>query len=396
MRGVMKRDKSLVGLVSMALFFWGCTPSSTSTSKKAQSYKEHSDSSPAGNLASPYGKIVNPADQCESNTSGEAQYCQIFTQKAGGANTPLDILWVVDNSGSMRDEQQALAQNFEAFINKFAKQGLHADFRMAIITTDNPVNRVAKGKLTDESLTRDRNAFIRYFKEKINVGLNGKSDEKGLLTSEAFLKQNSDWPRNNAYIITIYVSDQDDTSCLEYSESTGYINRDLSDDTLATYRYKECDYVSYIAPDTTRFSADDTIRLVANYYFRSITNTIPQRNEYLFKAFAIIPKPQSNGVFGRDKGYKYHKLTEITGGHSYEISDSFEGILQDFGQNVARISSQFQLQYPAQENTVEVYVNGALAAQGDWSYLPTERAIRFEQNSLLPAGSTIKVVYRTQ
>ena len=387
--------KNKIILVSLALsgLICGCVP--TNTVSKAKSKKATEGLNPSGNLAPPIGHITNgPVDTCPANSSGETDYCQIFHQKAGGTNSAIDILWVVDNSGSMRDEQNSLAQNFETFINKFANQALQTDFRMAIITTSTPDNRVAKGKLTDESLNADRYAFINYFKEKIKVGLNGNDDEKGLLTSEVFLKQNSDWPRQNAYLMAIYISDQDDTSCLEYSDSTGYINRDLSDDTFTTYRYKECLYVNH--GTSNALPRDETIKLVSNYYFRSITGTIPGKNEHLFKAFAITSKPEPGDSFGWGKGYKYEKMTEITGGKTYSIGDSFEDILNDFGQKTAEIASQFQLKYPAQENSIEVYVGGVSVPQGDWEYLASERAIRFEKNALPKAGNTIKVVYQTQ
>ena len=35
----------------------------------------------------------------------------------------LDILWVVDNSGSMEEEQDSLARNFDLFIEEFLKKG---------------------------------------------------------------------------------------------------------------------------------------------------------------------------------------------------------------------------------------------------------------------------------
>ena len=48
---------------------------------------------------------------------------------------PVDILFVVDNSGSMAEEQANLARNFEAFINALTSaQG--NDYRLAIVTTD--------------------------------------------------------------------------------------------------------------------------------------------------------------------------------------------------------------------------------------------------------------------
>lgn len=46
---------------------------------------------------------------------------------------PADILFVVDNSGSMEDKQDNIARNFDAFIDEIAGAG---DYRIAIVTGD--------------------------------------------------------------------------------------------------------------------------------------------------------------------------------------------------------------------------------------------------------------------
>ncbi len=50
------------------------------------------------------------------------------------ATAKIDILWVIDNSGSMEDDQQHLRENFNSFITDFIKKGY--DYRIAVITTD--------------------------------------------------------------------------------------------------------------------------------------------------------------------------------------------------------------------------------------------------------------------
>ena len=49
-------------------------------------------------------------------------------------NSKVDILWVVDTSGSMAPYQDNLAQNFNSFISSFATKGF--DFHMAVVGTD--------------------------------------------------------------------------------------------------------------------------------------------------------------------------------------------------------------------------------------------------------------------
>ena len=52
---------------------------------------------------------------------------------------PVDILFVIDNSGSMSDEQQNLASNFNRFIEVLADQ-VDLDYRIAAVTTDQAPN----------------------------------------------------------------------------------------------------------------------------------------------------------------------------------------------------------------------------------------------------------------
>ena len=46
----------------------------------------------------------------------------------------LDILWVIDNSCSMTEEQQALSQNFASFVQYFVGSGL--DYHIGVVSTD--------------------------------------------------------------------------------------------------------------------------------------------------------------------------------------------------------------------------------------------------------------------
>src|SRR5882724_6287677 len=59
---------------------------------------------------------------------------QAFKQSASSFNNQLDILWVVDNSGSMAPLQTNMTTNFSSFISNF--QTLGYDFRMAVTGTD--------------------------------------------------------------------------------------------------------------------------------------------------------------------------------------------------------------------------------------------------------------------
>ncbi|MCX4244575.1 vWA domain-containing protein [Paraliomyxa miuraensis] len=52
-------------------------------------------------------------------------------------NKDVDILFVIDNSGSMGEEQATLAQNFASFINVLERPEVEANYRIGVTTTDN-------------------------------------------------------------------------------------------------------------------------------------------------------------------------------------------------------------------------------------------------------------------
>lgn len=52
-------------------------------------------------------------------------------------NKDVDILFVIDNSGSMGEEQANLAANFDDFINVLEDKDVEANYRIGITTTDN-------------------------------------------------------------------------------------------------------------------------------------------------------------------------------------------------------------------------------------------------------------------
>ncbi len=65
---------------------------------------------------------VNVPRQCDT-------YTQLSVRK-------VDILWVVDSSGSMEPKQQRLAANFQGFINQLVAANPPIDFHIAVTTTD--------------------------------------------------------------------------------------------------------------------------------------------------------------------------------------------------------------------------------------------------------------------
>jgi hypothetical protein len=187
--------------------------------------------------------------------------------------TPADILFVVDNSGSMEDEQRNLADNFDRFINEIAGSG---DYRIAVVTTDLSAEGGDRGeesgavtfafrggpyyglnlsgstrnclptvfndqdavpvpiphgcfrgpKLPDRvinSTTLDRETQILRFQENVLVGTCGDGTEQGLAAMITALEEsqggcNNGFLRDNANLVVVFVADENDASCSNCDE----------------------------------------------------------------------------------------------------------------------------------------------------------------------------------
>ncbi len=184
--------------------------------------------------------------------------------------TPADILFVVDNSGSMREEQENLADNFELFINELAGTG---NYRIAVITTDqSSVGDEERAGLAtflfsdvepyrarlrfdldfctdtgiplgcfrgDDPAARiiDSSALspqdqVAFFQRNVRVGTCGSGTEQGLRAMENALSKldggqcNTGFVRPDANLVLIFVSDEnddDDAPIADYVQFLGTI-----------------------------------------------------------------------------------------------------------------------------------------------------------------------------
>ena len=127
-----------------------------------------------------------------------------------------DILFVIDNSGSMSRNQTSLANNFDSFINVFSSSGV--DFQIGFITTDDPT--LVDGKIID-STTADPITEVNDIID--TIGTHGSAYEKGLEMSYLATDTGGDaspgsvFLRDTAKLVIIYVSDEPDWSSATYS-----------------------------------------------------------------------------------------------------------------------------------------------------------------------------------
>lgn len=165
----------------------------------------------------------------------------------------VDILWVVDNSPSMREEQVELGARFTEFVD--ALSDLQADFRMAVITTDlndggrfqtspGPVQTLncfeppeslayCEGLSLERPFLRAQDYMVSAsdpaaglrttelaadFRCIASAGDCGNGFERGLevlrnaLSPEMLQTSNANFIRDEAFLVVIFLTDEDDCS----------------------------------------------------------------------------------------------------------------------------------------------------------------------------------------
>ncbi len=137
---------------------------------------------------------------------------ETFTQDL---HDEVDVLWVVDNSGSMSDDLITVGNNFEAFIQVFLDLGL--DFHMGVITTDMD-NPAQSGRLVGPYITNSTADPVGDFIDLIDLGSSGSADEVGFeaiqaaLTNPILSDENAGFLRTDAALTSIVITDEDNSS----------------------------------------------------------------------------------------------------------------------------------------------------------------------------------------
>lgn len=137
--------------------------------------------------------------------------------------TKIDVLFVVDNSGSMRSSQENLAKNFPKFLDRFLAKKY--DFHLAVTTTDayqsltHSMHQKALMRRSQSGnwlLTRETPNILQEFAQIAQPGTNGSGDERAFLSFKVALEkeENQQFLRTDAHLAIIIVSDEDDFSHL--------------------------------------------------------------------------------------------------------------------------------------------------------------------------------------
>ncbi len=302
---------------------------------------------------------MDPASiQLRGTGTSDGPVTDDFTQLEG---PKVDILWVIDNSCSMYDEQARLIDNLSQFINYADAQ--NSDYQMGVIVTD--ARSPEAGKLQfcyphPRIVRHDYADREEAFRCLFEVGVNGPYIEAGMGAAmravQRALRVNDDPVRNpnigflrdDASLAVVWMSDEDDQS-LE------------SDDLLFDF-------------------------------FTSV------KGANRVSAHAIAgPVSEPCATRQAAPGYRYFGMTQRMGGAFHNICQGdWQPVLQNLGLNVFVPIEEWELSQAADPSSVTVIVDGAPViwdASNGFTYNASTNVVSFFGAAVPEPGQQISVSY---
>ncbi len=285
-------------------------------------------------------------------------------------DTKFDFLWVVDNSGSMLSRRQFVRDNMQSFI-QILNSRKAVDFQMAVTTTDmfSHAGALVEGaggvKVVKSASSANASAD---FASIIDAVVDSPTSfwEQGLEASyQAVLNHKSEFSRPGVPLIVIYVTDEDDFSCMDQCFGVEPENNP-NDVMFPMDRYKD--------------------------YFANVKKA-EKSVVYLFPIIGI----ESSTCTVASDGARYEELATEVGDLSAsgsicsgELRQSYEAVAQV----IADRGQVFRLSVPASGAGIKVFVDSELVpySPDTYRYDAATNAIYF--TGFVPrSGSVIEVTY---
>lgn len=298
----------------------------------------------------------------------------VFWQEEASA---ADVLFVVDDSISMSDEQSRMGQGFGDFAQALDDSDL--DARIAIVTTDMDRSNPHRGRMVgdDPWLSSDDPELRSAFAQRVIVGTEGSDKERGLqaahhaLDADELRQHQGDFVRDEAVLALVFVSDEND--CSEDNafpdESNAQLCADRVEDLVPVQQW------------IRRFSAikGPNRRVVAS---------------------SIVGPAADEGCAGSWPGHRYWTVAEKLDGLVGDIcANDYADVLYDLGTRIVGPIRVFHLSAAADPDTLEVWVDDQ-ALPGDpvngWTHDADYDTLRFDGDYWPPYGSQLVVEYEVE
>ncbi len=269
----------------------------------------------------------------------------------------VDVLLVVDNSGSMGPYQNKLGDDFGGFFDFFAEG--EVDWQLAVTHTDAFAEDF--GRIRGPIVTPAGGDPASLFAEVVNLGIEGNGLELGLEGAVQVLEAGRNgFPRDDASVSVIFVSDEEDASPRPVAH---YLNRFFD---LRGARNRQA--------------------------FNASALTVTEIADCEPEQFALSAP-----------GTRYVEAAVQTGGITANLCvDDFERIVVDLALTTSAQLNSFPLRARPDLNTLDVYVDRVLqdCTLGDYQYdLLTEDGVQepiitFPADNLPGPGAGVVFEYR--
>lgn len=274
----------------------------------------------------------------DEGSPGDQQGFETLTKTIDvGVDGDVDILFVIDNSGSMRSEQDKLSERISGFMEVIKD----LNWQIAMTTTDPRSGAIVSGpdgksRAWGDGQFRpfDGNGGSQYIlkanrqpdavaqqwlSEAINVGTRGSGDERGInATYRAIEHMNessihADFFRPQASLAVVVISDEDECSRFDCRD---------------------------------RNHGADNSKSVPDNLISHVLQTFGPEKPFNFHSIIWVPGDNSCNT-APYAGNTYQRLSQLTGGVSGSIcADNYSQILTDMGERVVELVESTQLSCP--------------------------------------------------
>ena len=284
-----------------------------------------------------------------------------------------DILFVVDDSCSMSDEQEELDSNFESFITSFVGTNLdyHIGVTRAALSPGDQNDWGILEQLPDGSrwIDPDTEDMVGAFTSIANVGTGGGDCEMALQASFSALTYQSNpgapnegFYREDALLTLVLISDEIDHG-----------------------------------QDWTPFGGCEGIppSEYTPWWLYSLKGYNGQDNLIFTAIVGDRPGGCDDNGNEADEGEGYWEVIDEVGGHFLSVcSADWSEFLTQLGFEAAGLKTSFQLRRIPVESTLEVLIDGEAPDPSIWSYDRTRNAIDFPIEHVPDELAIITVTYQ--
>ena len=251
----------------------------------------------------------------------------------------IDIVWVLDKSCSMYDDEEEVLSGIDTMMNALPAAG---GWRLNMISID-PQQSVTEAQFPLVPGDDAGDAWNMY------QNIPNSRLEQGFLSIHDYMEYNTyarTWMRADAALLVVFVSDEEEQSQNFFP---------LADDFIDWYTDQR-----------------------PNVFLASIIHDMPGPSYTPDCRYGVI-----------DYGERYLDATDLLGGVVIDICTS------DWSTGVTEASTniepyeRWELTQPAIEGSIVVFVDGVLFT--DWIYNPTDNAVEF--TVLPPGGSHVEIAY---